>query len=97
MTDGEQAISRLRERDYAVVVSDMRMPKVDGMEMLAWIGTHRPEMVPRILFITGDSAAERNDAAVRAGARLLLKPFKIDDLTRVCRTIIESWDPAGQN
>jgi signal transduction histidine kinase/CheY-like chemotaxis protein len=96
VTDGEQAISSLREGEYAVVVSDMRMPKVDGMELLAWIGTHRPAMVPRILFITGDSAAERNDAAVRAGARLLLKPFKIDDLTRECRAIIESWDPAGR-
>jgi signal transduction histidine kinase/CheY-like chemotaxis protein len=97
VTDGELAISRLRDHDYAVIVSDMRMPKVDGMELLAWIGKHRPDMATRILFITGDSAAERNDTAVQAGARLLLKPFKIDDLTRECRLIIERWNQAAQS
>ncbi len=86
--DGEVAIERLREHDYALIVSDMRMPKVDGMELLAWIHEHRPAMGSRILFITGDTVADRNDAALRAGARLLLKPFKVDALAFECREIL---------
>jgi CheY-like chemotaxis protein len=90
--DGEMAVERLGEHDYALVVSDMRMPKMDGLDLLAWIRKHRPAMVSRILFITGDAGVDRDDAVRRAGARLLLKPFRIDALVRECRSIIAGPD-----
>jgi signal transduction histidine kinase/CheY-like chemotaxis protein len=88
VTDGELAVGRLLEHDYALVVSDMRMPKLNGMELLAWIKEHRPAMTSRILFITGDAGADRIDTVKRAGVRLLLKPFKVDALAQECRTIL---------
>lgn len=88
VTDGAMAVEQLRERSYALVVSDMRMPKLDGTELFAWIKEHQPAMASRIVFITGDAAAERNDAVRRAGARVLLKPFKVDTLAAECRMIL---------
>jgi signal transduction histidine kinase/CheY-like chemotaxis protein len=90
VTDGEMAVARLLERDYALVVSDMRMPKMNGTELLAWIRIHRPDTVARLLFITGDGGADRIEAVSREGVRLLLKPFKMDALAQECREILAS-------
>jgi len=91
--DGEAAVERLRQRDYALVVSDMRMPKLGGMELLAWVTEHRPRLASRILFITGDEGAEGIEALERGGALLLLKPFKLGALTTACRTILAQGAP----
>ncbi len=85
--DGEAAVEHLMANEYALIVSDMRMPKMGGIELLGRINEHRPAMASRILFITGDAGAHGNELAKHAGIRVLLKPFKVDALARECRVI----------
>jgi signal transduction histidine kinase/CheY-like chemotaxis protein len=96
VADGEAAVRHIETKDYALIVSDMRMPKLDGIELLAWVGVHRPAMASRMLFITGDASADKYEAAKRAGVRVLLKPFKVEALTSECRSIAAAYLGAAE-
>ncbi|HTL97466.1 MAG TPA: response regulator [Holophagaceae bacterium] len=52
---GEEAIQLLKGGTYDLVVSDIRMPGLSGIDLFGWIQTHRPDMVRRVLFTTGDA------------------------------------------
>jgi two-component system copper resistance phosphate regulon response regulator CusR len=76
--DGEEAIEKIDEQDYAVMVIDLMMPKVDGYGVIAHLRGR--ERRPAVIVITaGDSAAIRqlDGAIVHSVVR---KPFDIDVL-----------------
>jgi PAS domain S-box-containing protein len=52
---GRAALARLAAGDYDVVLSDLRMPDVDGPALYAWIEANRPALRERIAFVTGDT------------------------------------------
>jgi len=76
---GVEALPLLEQGDYLGVVSDMRTPGgVDGADVHAWIATNRPEMIARLIFITGDIVNEETAATLRrTGAPCVEKPFRV--------------------
>jgi len=88
--DGEAALAVLQDSEVDVIVADLRMPRMDGMEMYSALEATRPDLARRLVFLSGDlselSAAGRlqipND-------RILLKPVDLKTLeeavTRVAR------------
>ena len=85
--DGGAALRRLRAADvpdYALIVSDLRMPGLSGSDLYDEIARHRPELVGRIVFSTGDVASAEARAFIdRVNAPVLQKPFELatlDDL-----------------
>ena len=52
---GKEAIQLLEKGAYDLVVSDIRMPGLSGIELYAWIQTHRSDLAHRVLFTTGDA------------------------------------------
>ena len=84
--DGCEAIQRLSENSYDLVISDVRMPALDGFGLLDWIRANQPELVPHLLFITGDAgSAELNLKLESSEVTVLRKPFDIETLVQVCR------------
>ncbi len=77
---GEAAIAALEKGPYAVVVSDMRMPGMDGIRLLATVKERWPETV-RVM-LTGESDIKATITAVNAGNlfRFLTKPCTPDEL-----------------
>ncbi len=75
-SDGRAAVERLAGgREYALVISDFRMPDHDGQELYEWIRASRPALLPRLVFITGDSANPATRAFLQeTRAPYLLKP-----------------------
>jgi CheY-like chemotaxis protein len=76
---GEEALGLLEKREFAGVVSDLRMPgQVGGAEIFDWVRQNRPKLSSRFLFITGNVF---DDYAVgireRTGALFIQKPFRI--------------------
>jgi DNA-binding NtrC family response regulator len=79
---GAEALRMLENGEYLGVVSDMRTPGgVDGAQVHAWISTHRPDLVDKVVIITGDYANEETVSTLRKiGALYLEKPFRVQDL-----------------
>jgi CheY-like chemotaxis protein len=57
--DGDRAIRQLEREPVDVVVSDLRMPRTDGVELLEWIHDHKPETPFVLLTGFGNAAVER--------------------------------------
>ena len=74
---GRAAFDRLREQDYDLIVSDMRMPDGDGEELYRNALVHDAEYGRRFIFITGDTATERAWAFLEGtDTPVVEKPFK---------------------
>jgi len=87
---GVDALRLLEQESFLGVVSDMRTPGgVDGGDVYAWIAQHRPELAPRLVFITGDIANEETVATLRkTGAPCVEKPFRVKQFIEVVDKII---------
>jgi DNA-binding NtrC family response regulator len=79
---GAEALRMLEKGQYLGVVSDMRTPGgVDGAQVHTWITANRPDLVDKIVIITGDYANEETVSTLRKiGALYLEKPFRVQDL-----------------
>jgi CheY-like chemotaxis protein len=80
-TDGLAAMEELKKRTVSLVVSDLKMPQVDGLTLLAHIMEHYPD-IP-VIIITAYSNANAAKLAREGGALGFIgKPFMIEDLAR---------------
>lgn len=79
---GEEAIELLRSDPPHLVVLDVMMPGLGGMEVLQRIKSQYPKI--QVVLLTGMSAAVETEEARRLGAfDCLMKPLRIDELIRV--------------
>jgi two-component system NtrC family sensor kinase len=84
--DGAEALDALRTQDFDVILSDVRMPGMNGREFLQRLQAERPELVDRLVFSTGDTFAADTAALLRdAGVPALVKPFDFAKLETVVR------------
>ena len=79
--------------DVGVVVSDVRMPGVDGLHVLAALQGHEP--VPAVILITAFGTPETHAEAQRRGALTVFdKPFDIDELLALVKSVLPRDEPA---
>ncbi len=77
--DGLEAVARLKQAEFDVVVTDMLMPKMDGMQLLAHTKAHHPGT--DVLVITGHSDTFVYSNIINAGGSdFIIKPFDHDEL-----------------
>ena len=82
VADGTTAIQRLHDTRYAVVVTDVRLPGADGMEVLA--AARALEAPPEVVLMTAYAEVPAAVAALRAGAYdYLSKPVESEHLVRI--------------
>jgi CheY-like chemotaxis protein len=73
---GEAAQAALTQRDYDVVLCDLRMPGLDGPALFGWMAEQRPHLCARTAFITADTLSTTSHRFLaRAGRPILEKPF----------------------
>jgi DNA-binding NtrC family response regulator len=79
VTSGDEALERLREEAFDVVVIDVKMPGIGGLEVLRTISRRYPDV--RVILMTGHGSAEDSEIGRRLGAvAYLQKPVDLDDL-----------------
>jgi nitrogen regulation protein NR(I) len=87
--DGEDAIARLAQESFQVVVTDLKMPKADGMAVLGWVQRNRPD-VP-VIIITAHGTVDNAVQALKKGAfDYITKPFEKQDLIAVIAKAVRS-------
>ena len=79
--NGEEAYERLKTEPFTLLLTDIVMPKMDGIELARRASELDPDL--KIMFITGFAAVIlNNDIAAPKDARVLSKPFHLQDLVR---------------
>jgi len=77
--DGEAALRKLEETNVDVLLCDINMPRVDGMEVLRRV--HERPNPPEVIMLTGQATVETAVEAMKLGAYdYLTKPYTIDEL-----------------
>ena len=93
--DGSDALDKLRTNSYALVVSDLEMPRVNGFELIAEM--HRQpdlEKIPVIILTSRDAAKHRDRARELGAADYLIKPVSREQLTDAVSALLERADAA---
>jgi two-component system NtrC family sensor kinase len=84
--DGAEALARIRERAYDVIICDLKMPKVDGLAFYREVAATLPQLARRIIFVTGDVAGSEAERFLEeTGCRWLAKPFRLRELVKTAR------------
>ncbi len=83
-SDGRSAIERIDQKEFDIIVTDVRMDDVDGMQVLEHVKSKSPRA--KVIIITGYATVElAREALVKGAFDFIAKPFKPSDL----RSIIE--------
>ena len=94
--DGEQALAVLQKVPISVVVTDLVMPRVDGMELLKRVAADLPD-IP-VIMITAHGSVDSAVAALKAGAfDYITKPFDQEELKKVIEKAARAHDLERQN
>jgi DNA-binding NtrC family response regulator len=81
-SDGREALQILKSSKIAVVVTDLKMPDIDGMELLNHISEQHPE-IPVIMITAHGTVATAVEALKKGALDYITKPFDIDELKNV--------------
>src|ERR1700679_1492666 len=94
--DGAAALTELGHARYDMVISDLKMPRMGGIELLAAIGEAAPNALTVIM--TGFGTVETAIDAMKRGAYdYILKPFKVEEVIRVVQRGLEKQRLAAEN
>ncbi len=87
--DGRAALARLQEHAYDLVLTDLRMPGVDGMEVLR--AARSRERPPEVVMITAHGSERAAVEAMKLGARdYFRKPFDVDEVLAVVARVLHA-------
>ena len=88
-TNGEEAIEKVKKEKFQLVISDVKMPRMGGLEMLEAIKKIDPDI--EVIMSTGYGTIETAVSAMKSGAYdFIQKPFKIGRAScreRVCQYV----------
>ena len=86
--NGLAALERIKEKPYHIVFTDIKMPDIDGLELLSAIKEYRPET--EVIIVTGHGSMESAIQAMKYGSYdYLQKPFKLNVLKIIIDRILD--------
>jgi len=78
-TDSKSALERLSEKKFDILITDLKMGRPDGLELLNFTRTNTPQT--RVIIITGFATVETAREAMKGGAvDFIAKPFRLGQL-----------------
>ncbi len=88
---GQQALDLLEEKSIHVLVTDMRMPGMDGLTLLKQVEQKHPDIIRLVLSGRGDSKSILNAINMGSAYRYLVKPWDNRELKIIIRQAIEMY------
>ncbi len=80
-TESQKALERLQEKNFHVLVTDLKMSGPSGMDVLRYLKDRHPDT--RAIVITGYATIERAREAQYLNAKFVTKPFKLDHIAKL--------------
>jgi DNA-binding NtrC family response regulator len=94
--DGGRGISLIERNSYDLIVTDLKMPDTDGMEVLKYIREHSPDTL--CIILTGYGTVKNAVEAIKMGAYdYLTKPVKMDEILVTFQRAFEYRDLKREN
>jgi CheY-like chemotaxis protein len=94
LADGTNAVEVLAARHYDLIITDLKMSVMNGLQALALAKEKSPEA--KFIVITGYPSEESLQMCRELGvARYLVKPFSINEIRQVARNVLRSKSPAS--
>jgi DNA-binding NtrC family response regulator len=88
-SNGREALQILKSNKIAVVITDLKMPDMDGMELLTHISERYPE-IPVVMITAHGTVATAVEALKKGALDYITKPFDLDDLKNVIYKAIKT-------
>jgi len=88
--NGREAIRLFTKKKFDLVVSDMRMPGMTGMEVLKGVKKMSPD-IPVILITAYGTVSTAVEAMKEGAAEFIMKPFSLDDLEAVVKNVLNTF------
>jgi putative nucleotidyltransferase with HDIG domain len=94
--DGSSAVTELERARYDMVISDLKMPKMGGLDLLKEVARVHPDTLTVIM--TGFGTVETAIDAMKKGAYdYILKPFKVEEIVHIVQRGLEKRRLAAEN
>jgi len=88
--DGKDALGKVGSEKFDLIITDLNMPNMDGIEMMIAIRKLSGYSFVPMLMLTTESQAEKKDAGRKAGATgWIVKPFNADQLIAVLQKLVK--------
>ncbi len=90
-SNGEEALTRLEAKEYDALITDIKMPLLDGVRLHQIVAERWPALLRRIIFMTGDTVSGDTQRFLQqTGSPSLSKPFTIEALLTAVRQILKA-------
>ncbi len=87
-TNGEEALAKLKEKGFGLILLDLKMPGMDGMEVLRRVREIRPDI--RVIIITAYGTIESAVEAMKLGAvDFIQKPFSPEEIRELVSRVMD--------
>jgi len=88
-SDGLTALGKIEGREYDLILTDLRMPELDGVGLYRELQRRQPELLRRVIVITGTSGhPEYQSFLEETNVPYLEKPFSLQALQSITRRVL---------
>jgi CheY-like chemotaxis protein len=85
--DGQQALDALEKQDFSMIITDMRMPNMTGLELLEKVKSHHPKL-PVVLISGYSMNGFTSEAGTPKPDGFLAKPFMMSDIEKLLNSLL---------
>jgi PAS domain S-box-containing protein len=91
--NGEAALGKLALGGYELILSDIRMPELDGPSLYREVERRDPRFLRRMIFLTGDTLSpSTREFLEKTGAPCLSKPFALSDVREIVQRVLQTQE-----
>lgn len=90
--DGQAALNELHHAHYDLVISDLKMPRMGGIELLDWLDKHEEfRLIPSIVLTSSNDQADIARAFRHGAKGYMIKPVQFGELQKLMGIIADYW------